>query len=267
MPLFILGKGTNILFSDQGTEKFVIQIANTSISHEDLELLRVGAGVLMSDLLSYVAERGLSGLEWAGGLPGTLGGAIRGNAGAFGGEIKDSIVKVLSFDTWESDAPLIERTNVECGFDYRHSIFKTMRGREIILEAVIQLKRDTTEKILSDIESRISYRKERHPIEFPNIGSIFKNIPVAGVPVHVSEKFKHVIKTDPFPVIPAACLISEAQLKGVRRGGAMISPKHPNFIVNFHEASCYDVKELIALVKKKVAEQYRVELHEEIEYS
>lgn len=267
MPMLILGNGTNILFSDQGTEKFVIKIVNNSIVHEDLELLRVGAGVLMSDLVSYAAEKGLSGLEWAGGLPGTFGGAIRGNAGAFRGEIKDSIVTVSSFDTWESDTPLIERTNAECAFGYRNSIFKMLKGREIILEAVIKLKRGRFEDIHAAIQSHITYRKERHPIEFPNVGSIFKNIPVTEVPIPVREEFKSRIKTDPFPVIPVACLISGAQLKGVRRGGAMISPKHPNFIVNYHEASCYDVKELIALVKKEVAQKYRIELQEEIEYA
>ena len=267
MPTFILGGGTNVLFSDQGTEKFVIHIANETIGHEDLVTLRVGAGVPMRALVAYAADRGLSGLEWAGGLPGTLGGAIRGNAGAFGGEVKDSVARVISFDTWESQQPIIERTNAQCRFGYRASIFKEMKGREIILEAVLRLKRGDVDTIREEIDSHIAYRKERHPIEFPNIGSIFKNIPADSVSAGVKQEFQMLIKNDPFPVIPVACFIAGAQLKGVRRGGAMVSPKHPNFIVNFHEASCYDVKELISLVKKAVMEKYGVELHEEIEYA
>lgn len=289
LKIFILGGGTNILISEEGFGGLVLKVGLNFIktrgasilgrsmtgvceavefslaseASQAVNVVEVGAGVLMSDLLDFCIENGLSGLEWAGGLPGTLGGAIRGNAGAFGGEIKDVAESVKSFDVERGKE--IRRDAVQCGFGYRSSIFKEKGGSEIILSAVLRLKEGDPKKIKSAIDEKIEYRKSRHPLEYPNVGSIFKNVDLNKVPIAYIAKFEKVIKTDPFLVVPAAFLISEAGLKGVSFGGAMISPKHPNFIVNTLGATSDEVKNLIALVKGVVRTKFNVELEEEVQ--
>jgi UDP-N-acetylmuramate dehydrogenase len=230
----------------------------------DGERIRVGAGVLMSDLLSFAAKNGLAGLEWAGGLPGTVGGAIRGNAGAFGSETKDSVLEVTSINIHKKDLELVKRSNKECVFGYRDSYFKKHDGQEIIVDAIFSLQSGEPAAITQAMMDKINYRKTRHPMEYPNIGSIFKNVDLKIITKKKQEDFLHVVKSDPFPVVPTAYLITEAGLKGVSFGGAMISPKHPNFIVNSLNASSDDVKHLIKLVKSTIKKKFDIELEEEI---
>jgi UDP-N-acetylmuramate dehydrogenase len=263
IPIFILGGGTNILFSDDGFNGLVLR-PDIQLVKKERDFLRVGAGVSITQLLNYLIAKNLSGLEWAGGLPGSLGGAVYGNAGCFGGEMKNNLKEVVSLDISHPSPRIIKRTNSECDFGYRSSIFKKSKGREIILEATLFFERGDKKAIQSVIEQKISYRKERQPLEHPNIGSIFKNVALQGMPKNRQKQFAAVIKTDPFPLIPAAHLISEAGLRGVSRGGAMISAKHPNFIVNALNASAKDVRDLIALVKNKIKEKFSINLEEEI---
>lgn len=272
IPLFILGGGTNVLFSDTGFRGLVLKpdirfIAAVNALPETV-LVTVGAGVAVGELLDFCVARGLSGLEWAGGLPGTVGGAIRGNAGAFQGEIKDSIVNVVSMESAGRMPRLVKRANLECAFAYRDSIFKQNDGREIILAATLLLARGNQARIREAIQEKINWRASRQPLDYPNVGSIFKNVAMTRVPAHIgglSEIKKH-IKNDPFPVIPAAYLIDRVGLKGVSCGGAMVSQKHPNFIVNAGAAEAAHVKQLIKLVKSRVKQEFAVELEEEIVY-
>lgn len=266
--IFILGAGTNILFDDKGYDGLIIKPKIEFIKKEgrDNLVLRVGAGVLTRDLLNYLIPKNLSGLEWAGGLPGTLGGAIRGNAGAFGGEIKDIVKEVISLDISGRKPKIIKRSASKCLFGYRSSIFKINKNKEIIIEVVLVFKKGDSGAIKSVVEQNINYRKERQPLEYPNIGSIFKNVDLKKFPKGKEKKVLASVKKDPFPVVPAAYLISETGLKGISFGGAMISPKHPNFIVNVLNASSADVKGLIKFVKIKVKDKFGVKLEEEIEY-
>jgi len=261
--VFILGGGTNILFRDEGFDGIVIKISLSYIRQIDSDLLIVGAGAQIKELLDYCIDNSLSGWEWAGGLPGTLGGAIRGNAGAFGGETKDGILQVISLDKKDPDKFII-RNNNECFFSYRDSIFKKSAVDEIILEAKLAVKKGDKEIIKSAIEEKINYRFERNPMDYPNCGSVFKNVDLKIFPSKFLPLVKNEIKTDPFPVVPAAFLISECGLKGVKEGGAMISSKHPNFIINYSNATAYDVRQLIRLVKEKVYDKFEVVLEEEI---
>lgn len=266
--VFILGAGTNVLFSDKGFDGLILKPAVKKLEAND-GLVTVGAGVSIAELLDYLITRGLSGLEWAGGLPGLLGGAVRGNAGAFGGEIKDTIERVTSLDIGSWPPKIITREARECEFDYRSSVFKKRDGKEIILEAVFRLRSGNKKDIRRSVEDKILYRQERHPMEHPNIGSIFKNVPVTRMTANSGLSEESVrksfpVKDDPFPVVPAAYLISECGLKGVAHGGAMISPKHPNFIVNVLGAGDRDVKNLINLAKKEVKRKFGVRLEEEI---
>lgn len=262
--MFILGSGTNLLIDDGGFKGLVLKPEIRFIKiHKNS--IRVGAGVLLGDVIIAAIEAGLSGLEWAGGLPGTVGGAVRGNAGAFGGETKDSVSEVRSA-TIDEIPKIVVRKNNECHFGYRSSIFKENNGKEIITEVVFALTPGNQEEIAKAVEEKKEYRRTRHPIDQPNIGSIFKNVAFESAPEAARKQFASVVKRDPFPVIPTACLIIEAGLKGTAEGGAMVSPKHPNFIVNTGNATAKDVKKLIAFIKKTIHEKFGVTLEEEVIY-
>ncbi|MBI2037030.1 MAG: UDP-N-acetylmuramate dehydrogenase [Candidatus Liptonbacteria bacterium] len=263
LPMFILGGGTNILFDEEGFRGLVLKPNLCGLSHEGTAV-RAGAGVLMAGLLDFAAGRGLEGLEWAGGLPGTLGGAIRGNAGCFGGEIKDRVTEVTSLDISGRTPRVVTRENRACRFEYRNSVFKRRDGKEVILGAKFALHSGDKEAIRKAIEEKIRYRGERHPMDYPNIGSMFKNVPLKEVPAARRKELAHIVKTDPFPVVPTAYLIAQAELRGVSCGGAMISPKHPNFIVNVLNAEPAHVRALVALAKKEVKKKFSVELEEEV---
>ena len=285
LPIFILGGGTNLLISDEGFDGLALK-PDFHFLEQDGNEVNVGAGVSISELLNYLITHSLSGLEWAGGLPGTVGGAVRGNAGAFGGETKDLIKSVRSFDTEKFEE--VEREASACDFGYRSSVFsardacpsevgrrrgsafggKNSRGdsgKEIIVSAKFALKKGNGEAVKKSVDEKINYRRERHPLEYPNIGSIFKNVNVEKISGAHLLGMKSVVKTDPMPVVPAAYLISQAGLKGVSFGGAMISPKHPNFIVNVLEAKASDVKTLIELVKNEVQGKFGIILEEEVQ--
>jgi len=284
LPIFILGGGTNILFSDEGFNGLILKIQNSKFKIQNdnskFKIIKAEAGVPLSELVGITAGSGLSGLEWAAGIPGTLGGAIRGNAGAFGGEIKDIVDEVVSLDISKSRPRIIKRKNKECQFSYRTSIFKKTK-KEIILEAKLIFKKGDKRLIKEVVQKNIDYRFKNQPLYYPSAGSVFKNVPLTQINadytqintdnISVNQRtYQYLstfpIKTDPFPIIPAAYLISEAGLKGVSFGGAMISPKHPNFIVNILGATAHDVKTLILLAKNEVYRKFKIKLEEEIEY-
>ncbi|MEK7573443.1 MAG: FAD-binding protein [Patescibacteria group bacterium] len=281
----VLGGGTNVLIDDKGYDGLVILNKIKHIKRDGSDVI-AGSGVQIEDLLNFCIENSLSGLEWAGGLPGTLGGAVRGNAGAFGGEMKDVVVKVTSlrFDfkptselarsdlvsrnpaTSQVGREIRIRNKDECSFGYRNSVFKSQVSDEIITEVVLNLKKGDREAIRKQIEEKINYRKERHPslVNEPNAGSTFKNIPIENLPKAVVEEFKDKIKTDPFPVLPVVKLIAGAGMTGQRAGNIVVSPIHPNYLVNIGKGTSRDVLSLIDRIKKAVKEKYGVELEEEI---
>ncbi|HEY5220790.1 MAG TPA: UDP-N-acetylmuramate dehydrogenase [Candidatus Paceibacterota bacterium] len=276
LRVFVLGGGTNVLIRDDGFDGLVLRPTIKDIKVKGTTIT-VGAGVMMADLLKFATAHSLAGLEWAGGLPGTVGGAVRGNAGCFGGEIKDVVASVESFDI--KKMKIARRTGKQCAFAYRDSIFKKKNGAEIITHVTFSLARGNKKEIARVIKERITHRRERHPLDYPNIGSIFKNVPLYALHKKGSEQYKKAIhesalvfrgsqfsvKEDPFPVIFAAKLISESGLRGVSTGGAMISPKHTNFIVNVLAARSDDVKNLIILAKAKVSGKFGIVLEEEVQ--
>lgn len=265
--VFILGGGTNVLFSDEGFDGLVIHdnIGGIEILEKDKKIyVKVGAGVLIEDLLKFCIEENLAGFEWAGGLPGTLGGAIRGNAGAFGGETKDLVYKVKSLNIQTLE--VVERNSNECTFGYRQSIFKNEGMNEVVVEAVIVLQYGKKSEIEAKTNEKIEYRRQRHPnlsIE-PNAGSTFKNIPIKDVPESVIQEFKNKIKNDPFPILPVVKLIAGAGLAGTRVGSIEVSSIHPNYLVNIGNGKARDVLDLISKIKKEVFDKYGVEIEEEL---
>lgn len=261
---FILGGGTNVLISDSGYDGLIIHNYISGSQLNGIEL-RAGSGVLVSDILNFCVEHSFSGLEWAGGLPGTIGAAARGNAGAFGGEIKDNLVRLKSLSSETLDEKI--RENRECFFGYRQSYFKSEEGKkEIITEVTLSLIKGDKQAIQNKINECIECRQKKHPLEFPNIGSVFKNVNFEKIPDKFKEEMRPFIKTDSIPVISAARLINLCGLKGKQIGGAMFSEKHPNFIVNVGNALAADVVQLISLAKKEVNHKFKVKLEEEITY-
>lgn len=260
-PIFILAGGSNLIISSVGFAGLVIHVQIVSHAVENNHLTS-GAATLMSTLVDESITAGLAGLEWAGGLPGTFGGAIRGNAGAFGGEMKDVVETVTTVNHHTGE--LRQWTNADCQFEYRGSIIKR-EPHEVIIEATLSLEPGNKEQLRATADDHIRYRQEKHPLEFPNAGSVFKNTPVESVPPSALPQFEPFIKTDPFPVVPTAKIIAEAGLAGLKVGNAEVSTKHTNYIVNRGQATGEEIIELIKQVKQKVEEKFGITLEVEPE--
>ncbi len=257
LPVFVLAGGSNTLFSDEGFKGLIVKIDNKEVKCNGNRMV-AGAGAFMGDLVSQSADKGMKGLGWAGGLPGTLGGAVRGNAGCFGGEIKDVIKEVLAMEPF---GEVKTYKNKDCHFGYRDSIFK--HNGEIILSAVLNFVSGNPAELKAEVFDHIKYRQMKHRI--PSCGSVFKNIPLKTVPVEAQKRFKDKIKTDPIPVMPSAVLIAATGLAGKTIGGAKITEEHANIIVNFNNAKAADVLALINLAKEKVKKEFNVDLQEEVQ--
>ena len=257
---FILAGGSNVLVSDKGFDGLVIKVQNTTYTISKTNV-HADAGVSVETLVKKTGSKGLSGLQWAGGLPGSVGGAVRGNAGAFGGEIKDSIVSVKVIDTKGKIRTL---TKKQCKFSYRDSFIK--KKNLVVLSCTFTLKKGNKKVIQAEAKDHRKYRKERHPLEYPNAGSVFKNCDVKKFSKKLQEELHDVIKVDPFPVVPTAYLIAQAKLKGLFVGKAEVSKKHPNYMVNRGGARAKDVLLLIKKVKKIIKKKFRIDLEQEIQF-
>ncbi len=264
LKTFVMGEGTNILFSKESYDDYLmLKIDISGVEQISDRTFTVNAGENISNLVISLSKRGYIGLEWAGGLPGTFGGAVRGNAGAFGGEIKDSIVSVTSYNLISNK--LITRTSTECNFKYRDSIFKNDAINEVIVSALINLNLEISSNPLDVVNRNIEYRQANHPMEYPSLGSTFKNIPVESFDQKTFESVKHKMKTDPFPIIPVAYLIDQAGLKGYTVGGIEVSTKQPNFLVNKGRGTAKDVIQVIDTIKSKINDIFNVNLETEIQ--
>src|SRR3989344_2804165 len=284
LDFFILGGGSNLLVSDKGFDGLVIKMHNSSflIHNSSLEC---GAGVPLAKAVRESVNSGLTGLEWAAGIPGTVGGAIRGNAGAFGGETKDVIesVKVLVIPSLSRNlikeeldpsvySPVGEFaqdgihifTKDECQFGYRDSIFKQNKNL-IILSAVFKLQKGNKEESRKKIQEIIKKRISVQPQGMPSAGSFFVN-PVVNNPKIIEEFEKETGKKSKERKVPAPWLIEQADLKGRQIGGAKVSEKHANYIVNTGNATAEDVIMLASIIKQQVRDKFGVELKEEVQY-
>lgn len=253
----VLAGGSNVLIPDEGLNALVIHIAGGE--HVFFETgLRADAGCNLLELIKAAAERDLGGWERLAGIPGTFGGAVRGNAGAFGSEIKDFVSRAtaLNTKTLESRAWIAPYLS----FSYRDSSFKR-EGEWIILSATVELARVRKDDSLKKIEETIAERERRHLQNVAAAGSFFMN-PVAPTDVvDFFEKEKHMKSRD--GRVPAGWLIEKAGMKGVQMGGAIASEQHPNYIVNTGGAKAKDVLDLAAKIKEEVKKQFNVELHKE----
>lgn len=241
IPTFILGNGSNLLVSDGGIKGIVLKIEIKKVEIEEVDnkfKITVGAGVKLGELAQKLAIKEISGLEFASGIPGTIGGAIRMNAGAYGSEMKD-IIKTVTYIDRNGE---IHKINTEqAKFEYRNSLFAN--NEYIIVETELELNKGNKEEIQEKMQEYANFRKEKQPIEYPSAGSTFKR------------------GTD----FITAKLIDECGLKGYQIGGAQVSEKHAGFIINTGNATAKDVEELIKYIKQEVYEKFGKEIETEIE--
>ncbi len=263
LACFILGGGSNLLVSDQGFDGLVIKLAEEKIIRTGRRLV-CPAGALLSRAVAEAAGAGLVGLAWAAGIPGTVGGAVRGNAGAYGGSIRDSLETAVVLTAARKEKEL---TRSDCRFGYRVSRFSQPGNQEIILKAVLRLAVGDSEKIKNQAAEIISRRRKKFSPR-PSAGSIFKNVRLTAKEAEelVKKKLKIPKEFLEEKIIPAAWLIEAAGLKGKKIGQARISEKHGGVIVNLGRASAEEVVILISLAKQKVRQKFGLQLMEEIVY-
>ncbi len=249
LPWFILGGGANFFCRDDGFPGLVIKMENRGITipnrdrRQEKGEITADAGVLTRMLVLKAVDQGLRGIEHLAGIPGTIGGAVRGNAGAFGMEIKDRLARVhvlrRTAREWAEDIVPLEQLS----FAYRDSTFKREPGTYVVWSATVALPVGDKAEGERLVAEDLALRKTKQPYEFPSVGSIFKN---------------------PSPDRTAGRVIEAAGLKGVRVGGAEVSTKHANFIVNRGGATATDVRSLIQQIKDRVFDTSGVHLEEEI---
>jgi len=239
IPLTVLGQATNVLVADSGLPGLTILVRTAGRTLDGL-LLTVEAGAELPALVADLADQGLAGLEFAGNIPGSVGGAVVGNAGAYGRSVSNALVSVHLLDgaTEHVKAP------AELDFSYRSSLFKELPDL-IVLSATFRLSRGERERLLREISDDAALRRGKHPLDQGSCGSYFKN---------------------PSRELPAARLIEDAGLKGFTAGRAQVSEKHANFLVALPGATADDIRSLATEVRRRVREHSGHELTEEVRH-
>ncbi|MFP4976162.1 UDP-N-acetylmuramate dehydrogenase [Paenibacillus sp. CN-4] len=238
IPVTVLGNGSNVIIRDGGVRGIVLQTSGLDGMEYRDGLLYAQCGATIIGASRYALQLGLTGLEFACGIPGTVGGALYMNAGAYGGEVKDVLASALAVDE-HGKLVTLEHDQLEWG--YRKSVFS--KGHYIVLEARFALKPGEEEAIRSEMERLTELRESKQPLEYPSCGSVFKR-----PPGHFAGK-----------------LIQDSGLQGTRIGGAEVSRKHAGFIVNANDASAGDYIRLISHVRETVKQKFGVELETEVE--
>ena len=239
--LTIIGNGSNLLVTDNGINGIVVKVNikkfELEFSNDDVSLI-VGAGNKLGEIAQKLLRNEITGFEFAAGIPGTIGGAVRMNAGAYGKEMKDIVETVKCMDY---DGNIYEKSNKDLEFEYRKSMFA--KNKFIILEAKLKLQKGNAQYIKDKMLKFEQSRKQKQPLEFPSAGSTFKR------------------GTD----FITAKLIDDAGLKGYRVGGAMVSTKHAGFVVNENNATAQDVLNLVKHIKQEVYKKFNKKIELEIQ--
>ena len=265
LPFFVLGAGSNVLISDAGFNGAVIHPAGGSIAVQK-NRITAEAGVAMARVVAEALKHGLSGFEWAVGIPGTIGGSVRGNAGCFGSEMSNVVAAIEVFNA--KSGKIEEWPGTKAEFYYRDSVFKR-RPELVVLAVTLELKpgnREDGEKLVRDY---ISHRDKTQDIGSRSAGCIFKNIPWKRRDIDAPELVSRFPELSAFSGshgIPAGFLVDRVGLKGRSLGGAKISERHGNFIINTGGATAEDVLILIGIAKEHVHRTYGLLLEEEIQY-
>ncbi len=263
IPFFIYGGGSNLLVSDDGYEGVLIQAANRKTTIEE-NRVTAESGMITGLVARQSVDAGLTGFEWAIGVPGTIGGAVYGNAGCYGGEMKDAVLSVEVFDLNTHERKML--SNSECEFVYRGSMFK--HRPHLILSTTLALK--PSSDVLAGkmrMEEIMRMRREKQPLDASSAGCAFKNFEFS------DEKELDILKRSvevPESMLKnkslsAGWLIDQAGMMGESVGDAQVSAKHGNFFLNKGQARAQDILALISRVKMKVRDELGIELHEEVQ--
>ncbi len=263
--LFICGLGSNLIFTDEYFDGLVLQISlkdkGKTIQLSNEGFVECFAGEELDSLIQFAFANNLTGFEWAGGLPGTVGAGIRGNVGAFGGEIKDAFFDTEVMQLYKTSFSFLNYKYHDMHFSYRNSLIKEARNL-IIVQAKFFLKHATSEelqKAKEKYEENILYRKTHHPLEYPTCGSVFKNIKE---PEHVQKilsvwpDIEEKVERNWYGKVSMGYVIKRLGFSGYKVGGMQVSEKHANFIVNLGEAKAKDVKTIIKTIQEKVFEAF-----------
>jgi len=238
----VLGNGSNVIFSDDLYDGVIIKLDNFKNITIDNTKITAESGVMLPNLVKVAIQKNLVGLEWASGIPGTLGGSIYGNAGAYKSETADFIENITIMDKL-GNIKILKKEDVD--FSYRYSSFKDKYKECIILNATLNLEKGNKEEALKLIHDRLERRLSSQPLEYPSAGSVFRN-PEGDAAGRIIEH--------------------EIKFKGKRIGGAEVSKKHANFIINTGSASSKDIKDLIELIHKEVKDKTGIDLIIEQEF-
>jgi len=251
---FVLGGGSNVIFSDDEFEGVVIKIMSSKQQVSD-NIIEAEAGVWLGTIVNLANQNSLSGMEWAAGIPGTVGGAVRGNAGAMGKDTASSISRV---EVWR-DGEILELSKQECEFNYRESIFKN--NKDVVLRAWFELVKGDKSKILELVQKYLKQRQGKFPA-FPSAGSFFKNVKLdrwLGDKDFLPELYRQ------RGTVPVGWLVEQVGMKGFGIGDAQVSEQHGNFIINKKSATQSDILAVVEKVKEAVYNKFGVELEEEVE--
>jgi UDP-N-acetylmuramate dehydrogenase len=256
LEIFMLGGGSNILFSDNGFDGLVIRMQE---NEED----KYWAGNSLAGLVNFFKENSFTGLEWAMGIPGTIGGAVRGNAGAYGGQMADNLESVRALEISADRSNIREYEKKDCEFGYRDSLFKKNK-KIIVLSVKLRLEKGEKEAIAEKMREIIAKRTAVLPKGF-SAGSFFQNPIVSNEGVVARFEKESGAKAKEGKV-PAGWLIEGAGFCGKKIGGVMVSEAHANFIVNTGNGKAQDVVMLSSIIKQKVRHEFSVQLKEEVVY-
>lgn len=262
-PYFILGGGSNILVNDNGVDGLVIRINNTELKIDGDKML-CGAGLPLAKAMMTANGNELGGMEWAIGIPGTIGGAVRGNAGAFGNYIGQTVEKVDLYNVLRGNFEELDKK--DCEFGYRESVFKKDKNL-IVWNVRLKLEKKNIEEIKNQVGEYLLYRQKAHP-KLPSAGSVFKNITLESLRAsnEMLAKMAESLGKVKHGLIGAGWIVDLLGFKGRTIGGAKVSLEHGNFIVNTGQATAEDVIMLISLIKQQARTKLGVQLCEEIQY-
>ncbi|MBQ4290923.1 MAG: UDP-N-acetylmuramate dehydrogenase [Clostridia bacterium] len=234
IPFFVIGKGSNLLADDDGFRGCVLSTENCTECRVNGTGVHASAGVSLTGLAVTVCNAGLSGFSFAYGIPGTVGGALLMNAGAYGGETADVVTSVFCYDPVEGTRLTLSRE--ACEFGYRSSVFQ--KRNLIILGADFRLSPGNPEKIREEMKDYLQRRKDKQPLEYPSAGSVFRR----------------------YPGTYTSKLIDEAGLRGFRIGDAQVSEKHAGFIVNRGHATSAEVRQLISVIRDEIKRRFGIDI-------
>lgn len=255
---FILGGGSNMLASDEGFRGVVVKIQDTHNKIQN-ETIEAGAGMPTVALAQATIQGGLTGFEWGVGVPGTIGGAVRGNAGAMGGEMKDVVEKVEVY----KDGEVVIWSNEELQFGYRHSRLKDEGG--VVLRVWLKLEKSDNKEGMRKTLEYLQYRNKTQPQGYASTGCIFKNYQIPRDKIQTISKLQIPKEFLERGLISAGWLVEQVGMKGERVGNAMVSERHGNFVVNMGGATAADVLTLVEKIQAAVYDTYGIELKEEIQ--